>query len=91
MVETKPAAVLSGSRPNTLPSLLNISADPSSLRNFVPQYDAPEDLKAVSWPPGKFLPKLKSYLYNNDFSVAPMTYIIDIGVDPRVKVSADCN
>ena len=83
--------MLSQSASHISPSLLNNSADldSSTLNNYVPQFDAPEDLRVVSWPPWKSLAKLRSYLYNNDFPFAPMTYVIDIGVDTRVDVSGD--
>ncbi|KAL8879296.1 MAG: hypothetical protein Q9198_003064 [Flavoplaca austrocitrina] len=45
------------------------------------QLGAPEDLKVVSWAPHQALANLGGYVYDDQWRIKPIVYIIDSGVD----------
>ncbi|KAL9616093.1 MAG: hypothetical protein Q9204_008616, partial [Flavoplaca sp. TL-2023a] len=45
------------------------------------QRSPPEDLKVVSWAPNQVLANLRDYVYDTQWRIKPVVYIIDSGVD----------
>ena len=53
------------------------------------QRSPPEDLKVVSWAPNQVLANLRDYVYDTQWRIKPVVYIIDSGVDTTSQVSID--
>ena len=62
-------------------------ARPADGRHIAYQKDAPNDLKAVSWPPGKSAKDLNYYSYDTSGGQDVILYLVEEGINPRNPVS----
>ncbi|KAI4137883.1 MAG: hypothetical protein LQ341_004928, partial [Variospora aurantia] len=71
-----------GSVSNMMNSLKSKFADGLQQGPFeARQRNPPEDLKVVSWAPNQVLANLRDYVYDTQWRIKPVVYIIDSGVD----------
>ena len=77
-----------GSGGSDLPNILStVPPEPSVGDVYARQRDAPDDLRVVSWPPGKILADVKGYFYSVEWARKPTVYVIDGGLDTQNVVS----